>query len=104
MMVSARLSSASRRSTRRRKAAFSSANGSGNGAAFIGRQGLQGAFGPKLAPMYQVRRIEALAAKQGSYLAGLRAGVGFLKDAPLVFGGKLTALGFRFDLRIHLGR
>jgi hypothetical protein len=32
----------------------------------------------------------------------LSAGVGFLKDTPLVFGGKLTALGFRVDLRIHL--
>jgi hypothetical protein len=53
--------------------------------------------------MGQVRRIESLAAKKGSYLASLRAGVGFLKDAPLVFGRKLTALGFRFDLRIHLG-
>src|SRR5262249_52648773 len=36
MMVSARLSSASRRSTRRRKAAFSSANGSGFGPRFLG--------------------------------------------------------------------
>jgi hypothetical protein len=54
--------------------------------------------------MGQVRRIESLTAKKGSYLAGLRAGVGFLKDAPLVFGGKLTALGFRFDLRINLWR
>ena len=52
--------------------------------------------------MGQVRRIESLAAKKGSYLAGLGAGVGFLKDAPLVFGGKLTALGFRVDLRINL--
>jgi len=52
--------------------------------------------------MGQVGRIKSLAAKKGSYLAGLRAGVGFRKDAPLVFGGKLTALGFRFDLRINL--
>ncbi|MGH9834089.1 MAG: hypothetical protein ACREBD_15270 [Blastocatellia bacterium] len=71
-------------------------------AALLGRQRLQGTFGPKFPPMGQVRRIESLTAKKGSYLAGLRAGVGFLKDAPLVFGGKLTAIGFRFDHRIHL--
>jgi hypothetical protein len=71
-------------------------------AALFGRQGLQSAFRPLLAPMDQVRRIESFTAKKGSYLAGLSAGVGFLKDAPLVFGGKPTALGFRFDLRINL--
>src|SRR6185503_9091570 len=73
-------------------------------AALFGRQRLQSAFRHLLAPMGQVRRIESLTAKKGSYLAGLRAGVGFLKDAPLVFGGKLTALWFSFDLRINLGR
>ena len=52
--------------------------------------------------MGQVRRIESFTAKKGSNLAGLRAGVGFRKDAQLVFGGKLTALGFRIDLRINL--
>src|SRR5262249_19456764 len=73
-------------------------------AVLLGRQRLQSAFRHLLAPMGQVRRIESLTAKKGSYLARLRAGVGFLKDAPLVFGGKLTALGFRVDLRINLWR
>src|SRR5215470_1842660 len=60
-------------------------------AALFGRQRLQSAFRHLLTPMSQVRRIESLTAKKGSYLAGLRAGVGFLKYSPLVFGGKLTS-------------
>src|SRR5262249_61910052 len=71
-------------------------------AALLGRQGLQNAFRHLLTPMREVRQIDSLTAKKDSYLPGLRAGVGFLKDAPLAFGGKLTALGFRFDLRINL--
>src|SRR5215831_14764004 len=47
-------------------------------ATLFGRQRLQSAFRHLLAPMGQVRRIESFAAKKGSYLTSLRAGVGFL--------------------------
>jgi hypothetical protein len=47
--------------------------------------------------------MESFTSKKGSYLPRLSAGVSFLKDATLVFSGKLTALGFCFDLRINLG-
>ena len=107
MMVLTGFSSASRRSIRRRRAAFSSASGSIFSPRFhlshLGSQSLEYAFARLQPPLSQVRGVESLSAKHGPYLAGFGAVVSLRKDAQLVIGGNPASLRLDQDLWIHSG-
>ena len=96
MIVSAwRSFSASRRFSRssRSFSATKEAFGGGLSPATLGRQPCQRSFVPLFPPSIQVRRVQALAAKQSAELATPSRTIGLAKNADLVLGGEASTHG-----------
>src|SRR3990172_2921607 len=67
------------------------------------RQSLQFAASALLAPGGQMRRVQSLAAQQGTHFARLPAGRRFLEDVLLVFCAKAPPVSLGYDLGIGPG-
>ena len=96
MIVSAwRSFSANRRFSRssRSFSATKEAFGAAFSPATLGRQPCQRSFVPLFPPSIQVRRVQALAAKQSAELATPSRTIGLAKNADLVLGGEASTHG-----------